>query len=194
MKKKSIKLLIMSLVLTMGTTLAVGCSSKSGDTATKETTKTEAKKAEELEVFKTSDNLHEISVPKSEKWTDTKQPGEIITLQKQNSGGTRALVITSEGKEKFSKDITLKEYSDLVIQGMKLSVPTLTKKEYKDVTINNMKGLQFEASAEVNKVKLTYLITVVDDGKSFNKVSVLASAEDFEKSKSALEKITNSFK
>lgn len=194
MKKKSIKLLAVALVLTIGSTFAVGCSSKKGDSNSKATTAQEEKKADELEVFKTSSNLHEISLPKKEGWVDLKEKEEDAVLQKNNKSEDKLVMVIEEARSDFADNLTLKDYCNLVIEVLKQDHQNVVATEFKDVKINEKPAMQFEVSCEIDKIKFKYLTTAVDDGKVISRVVFGTTNDKFDKFKESFAAMTNSYK
>lgn len=194
MKKKSIKLLVMALVLTISSTFAVGCTSKKADSNSKATTAQEEKKVDELEVFKTSSNLHEISLPKKEGWIDLKEKEEDAVLQKSDKSEDKLVMIIEEPRSDFAENLTLKDYCNLVIEVLKQDHQNVVAGEFKDVKINGKPAMQFEVSCEIDKVKFKYLTTAVDDGKVISRVVFGTTPDKFDKSKDSFITMTTSFK
>lgn len=188
MKKSISKLLISALAVVTLSTFAVGCSSK--DSA--DNGKSETKKVE-MEVVKTTSNTHEVSLEKG-KWTDFNENVPGAVLKKQNASSNQCIIISEESKTAFADNATAKDYANLTVEVLKKTTEGVTASELKELQINGKQAVQFEANATVNKMKLKYLITVIADDKTFSKISLWTTEDNYDKSKESFTNITNSFK
>lgn len=108
-----------------------------------------------------------LSVPKE--WAEL-QLSPVATIQAGKLESEDYAMVVSEPKDTFSGDFTLKEYYERVTENMKGTIQNGTFGEPKEVTVNGRQGIQFELQGEIEKIKIAYVITLVETSNSFNQV------------------------
>lgn len=196
-KKRIIKIIsISSLVLLI--TAAVGCGSKATTTkSANETTKSETAQAKKVKTkdFKSPDNKLQLTVP--EDWNqldELKQINSAICLPVGNKLSEKYAAVISTSKENFSKEMTLNQFSDLVLKNSKSTITNAEISEVKDAEINGRKAKTFIVKGEVNNVKISYVYAIVDSPNAFNTVFSWTFTTKFNENKDELTKVINSFK
>lgn len=188
MKKSISKLLISALAVVTLSTFAMGCSSKDSD----DKGKAETKKVE-MEVLKTTSGTHELSVEKG-KWSELTQPAPGAILKKYNKTNDQCLLVFEEPKSSFAKDITLKDYSNLLIQAFNKMHTNVKADTPKDIEINGKSASQFEISYTIPQGPIKALITVVPDDTNFTRTILFTTDKNFDKSRDSFISIANTFK
>lgn len=174
MKKHIPILILISLCIAILSITLVVCSSKT-------------------KVYKTSDNLYEISLPKSETWTDNEsRKTKITTFYKQSNSNIVVAINSNPLKE---KTFDTEYYCKSMLIDLRSSYPHFTFDMPKSVEINTMKGHQYIYTLDSPPGnENTYISTVLTDGNNFISLVLKCKANDFEKNKSELYAIINSLK
>ena len=178
------KLIALCLVLAFAITLS-SCSSVNtpdkADTGNNET-----------KVMKSTDGKIEITVPKS--WNEENLNNDVAILQVADFSKEQYLLIITESTEDFAVDAAPSDYLELVLENIKTVSVNPIISEQKDIKINGLDATQCEVSAEIEKIKIKYLITVIKSKDQFIQVLAWSLSSKYAESKPALESATNSIK
>jgi hypothetical protein len=141
-------------------------------------------------VVKTSDGYAQLSFPKD--WKAATSPNPETKLY--HSDGKSVVTVIRENKSMFSEDMTTDDYCSIITESMigRLENPVTT--ESKSVKINNYPALQFEIQGEVQKIKIKYLVSIVETNDSYYQLIAFTSQGEYNKQKSSYGKIFNTFK
>ena len=177
----------MLLVLTMS-----GCSLTDKLNEAKATGKTTKSTPKDI---KSEDGKVQLTIPKDwEELSELKQVNEKICLGVGNKYKEKYGQVISESKEDFSKDITLDEYNNIIVEQVRAQISNGEFSKCKDIEINGYKAKIFEIKGEVSKVKVAYLYAIIDAPNSFNQVITWSLQSKYEQNKEELNKVIQSFK
>ncbi|MHA0855701.1 PsbP-related protein [Paenibacillus sp. CMAA1364] len=139
--------------------------------------------------FNSEDGLLTITLPAS--WIEHPNLVQDASIQASKTDTEDYVGVISEEKELFGDGTTLEDYHKLIadqmegsLEGVKISDPLKTKVDERD-------ALQFEISGEVGKVKIAYLITVVDHPTHYTQVILWTLEQYFKDKKPGYQDITN---
>ena len=147
---------------------------------------------EGLLTLKSDDSKAEIKVPVS--WsefdkTDTPQ----ASIYAGNEKDDAYLIVICEDKMDMSDDMSLNDYNSIVSKQMTENVVDPKVSEASNLTINSMNALQYEISGEYEKIKVRYLVTVMESNSKFYQIVTWSLQSTFDKNKSILKKVADSF-
>jgi hypothetical protein len=94
----------------------------------------------------------------------------IADIQASRSLQEEYMMVIREDKGEFADNITLNDYYDAIIANMTESLVNSSQTEPQDIQINGQPALQFELSGEVDKIKISYLLTLVETDGNFNQL------------------------
>lgn len=195
MKKNKIKVLCCILTLSIVVGISTGCTkggtSKDSKAAVADTKKKD-NSAKLSKSIKSKDSVAQFNVPES--WSEMDSLNPVANLQVGNLKEEKYLLNISEKKTSFSDSMTLKDYYNIITQNMSTAVVNANLTDPKEITINGNKALQFELSGEVEKIKVSYLITIIDAEKHFHQVLTWTLMDKFNEYKGEYSDIVNTFK
>lgn len=80
------------------------------------------------------------------------------------------LMVLREGKDVFADNFTLTDYYTGVTDSMSQTLSNTTITEPKEIEVNGQPAVQFELNGEIDKVKISYLITLVETDGNFTQL------------------------
>lgn len=159
--------------------------------STSDNNTSENKGSQSYKKIVSNNGLAEFSVP--EQWKkDTGSDGE-VELSMLDAINDKFLMLISESKDIFSEDITLEDYNNMVVELMESNMDTATFTKPLNINIQDYDALQFEIIGQIQKVKIAYLVTIVETNDNFYQIVGWTSQQDFSKYKEELSRIANSF-
>lgn len=172
--------LVKTIVMILAAALFItGCSGKGEDnsgTAANDASKNSqaenkeaASKPEELQqqALHNEDGSLSISVPAN--WSEL-QLNPTADIQAGRLESEDYVMVLSERKDTFSDSLTLQEYYELVTKNMSATIENGVFGDPQSVTVNGQPALQFELRGEIEKIKIGYIITIVETDKSFSQI------------------------
>ncbi|WP_020618199.1 hypothetical protein [Paenibacillus daejeonensis] len=123
----------------------------------------------DLQAYEGTSGNFQIMLPSD--WTEetTLTPG--ADIQAARMAQEDYVAIITESKSTFSDGTALEDYLDLVLQnGMLEAIEGAQMSDPQSVTVNGNAGLQFTLTGAVEKVKVGYMITVVETNGHFSQV------------------------
>ncbi|WP_040214358.1 hypothetical protein [Clostridium polynesiense] len=221
MKRTKIKILCSILALSLVIGVSAGCAKgkspssnkpaasenkEPGDKdASKEKDKTEDKKentsnsskeqtsSKKLDkTIKSKDNLVQLNV--SSEWSTQTNLNDAANIQVANLPLEKYLINISDSKENFSNSFTVKDYYEAVSRNMEGMLNNGKVEAHEELTIGGNKAIQFEVKGEMDKLKVAYLVTIIETKGYFHQVISWTLIDRFEKYKVEYKDITNTFK
>ncbi|MDP4146349.1 MAG: hypothetical protein Q8936_18020 [Bacillota bacterium] len=186
MKKKTFKALCCVLSLSLLIGVFTGCSQSISNTD-KQSQVTKLSKT-----VKSKDNVCQINIPDS--WSEDKTLNSEAVLQVANKSEEKYLIVIEENKSDFSNSANLDDYYSIVSKHLTSSITNANAGTAKDITINGKKAKQFEISGEVQKIKASYIITLVETDKHLYQVISWSLTSKFDQNKKDLNDVINTFK
>ncbi len=181
MKTNSQTILAAALILF----ISLGCNL--ANQITKEIEKTQAPK-----ILTATNNKFQLTVPGS--WQTRTDLHETAELQAGNLLAEQYAVVITQSKEDFTDDISLDEYSDLLMNSTKTNVSDITFSEISKIEINGLPANQYEANGSADKIKIKWIFTVIKTTNNFYQVVTWTSPSRFVQNKNILLDVAKSFK
>ncbi len=141
-------------------------------------------------VAKTSDGSAQLTFPKGWKNTVAPNPQSILFYSDMYNG----VLVVRESKSRFSSGLTIDDYTALVINSVTQKMENTVVTDSISTRINNYAARQFEIQGELQKVKFKYLYTIIESNNSYYQVIAYTTQDLYDKNKSSLVKIVNTFK
>ncbi len=139
-----------------------------------------------------TDNRAQLTVPGNwQKRTDLHDEAEI---QAANLFKEQYVIVMSESKIDFSDDLTLKDFTDLIIGSTKKTINDVVITEVKTVKVNGYDANQFEITGTVDKVKARWLYTLIEAPNNFHQIVTWSLQSKFEQNRETFMEVINSFK
>lgn len=138
------------------------------------------------------DKTISIDVPKN--WSEDLSLSDEATLQASRPASEDYLVILREKKTDLPAGVTLNKYLELITTNMKSGLVNPQHTEAKSVTINGVNALQCELSGEINKIKVTYLLTAIASNDHFTQILLWTRTDMMKDKRENYAKIANTFK
>ena len=189
MKKKVFKVCLVTLIVFSITIAGTGCGLLKG--ASKTTTTTDKSKASTV-VTKSKDGKESITTPAS--WKEDNELNTIALLQVSKRAQEKYTMVIGEGKDSFSKDMKLSDYTKAAKSNMVKAATNGVATDTKDVTANGNKAQYFELSGEVQKIKVTYMVEVVESADKFYQIIGWTLTPQFDANKAEIKEVMDSFK
>lgn len=130
----------------------------------------------------------------SDDWKTNNTLNEQAMLQIANLAKDKYLIIIDESKIDFADNTTISDYASLVIEGLEGTAENVSVSEPTEVTINNNPALQYEFHGEVDKVKISFNVTVIKTPDSFYQVLAWSLQSSFDEHKEEFKSIISTFK
>ena len=80
------------------------------------------------------------------------------------------MMILREGKDTFADGYTLDDYYEAVINNMSETLTNSSQPTPKKIQVNGQPAVQFELNGEIDKIKISYLVTVVETDGNFTQL------------------------
>jgi len=141
-------------------------------------------------VLRSQNGSIQIKLPKG--WKEDKELHDEAELQASNRAGEKYVIDLTDNKEDFEK-MSLAEHSEIT-RGSILEVltsPQVTGPV--ELTINGSPAIQYEIRGGTENINVVYLHTTVETPSMFYQVLAWTLKSRFEKNKSELQEVTNSF-
>lgn len=127
-------------------------------------------------------------------WKGNRKLNEEAILGVANTFDEVYAIVISEAKSDFESSVTLDDYLQLVVKNTESSAENF--REISAVQSLNIKGLsakQQVIAASVNRLKVTYLLTGLEDDTHFYLIYAWTMDSRFEKNRALLKKVSESF-
>jgi hypothetical protein len=154
--------------------------------------KSEIDNAQKPQVIISSDGKCQITAPGG--WQKQTSLNDDASLQAANLRGELYVIVIPESKEGMDESVNLDLVTDAVKENLTKTVGGAIFSEPVSTVVNGLPAKQFEVSGEVEKLKVTYLYSIVDAPQSYYQVITWTLTPRFESSKGKLLEIINSFK
>lgn len=118
---------------------------------------------------------------------------EEASIQIYNAVKDVYVLVIDEEKEIFSDDMQLGDYTDVVKKNMESNVDNVSSTEIEEFSLNDNNAEYFEISGEIEKVKISYICITVESSEKFYQVIGYTPTNKFEKNKSEMKEVLNSF-
>ena len=139
--------------------------------------------------FNSEDGMLTITLPAN--WVEQSNLIPDANIQAAKIDTEDYVGVISEEKELFGDGAVLEDYHKLIVDQMNGSMEDLKISDPIKTKVGERDALQFEISGEVSKVKIAYLITVVDHPNHFTQVILWTLEQYFGDKKPVYQDITN---
>lgn len=191
LKKSVLKLSLITLILSI-TLLCAGCGLIKGVSKATVANKSSENTVKSTVIIKSSDGAESIAVPTS--WKEDAELNDAALLQVSNRVQEKYVMIIGEGKESFSKQFTLSDYTSATKKNMLQTAANSSATEAKDIVLNGYKAQYYELAGEVQQVKVTYLIINVETTDKFYQIIGWTLTPKFDANKAEIKSVMDSFK
>jgi len=149
--------------------------------------------SEGLKVITSEDGFCQLEVPND--WSLQSDLNDYANIQAANFHEDLYVITISEYKIDFTDDYTLESYSDISLQNFADGVTdfVITSGPTR-LEINGQRALQYEIRAESEGANVVAIITIVNGDKGFHQIMTWTILSKYEKNKSLLKSVTNSFR
>ena len=114
------------------------------------------------------DKKAEITIPASMSYELELSPDADIQASRMQQ--EEYMMVLREGKDTFADNFTLTDYYTAVTDSMSQALLNATLTEPKEIEVNGQPAVQFELSGEIDKIKISYLITLVETDGNFTQL------------------------
>lgn len=128
--------------------------------------------------------------PKS--WKKQNDLNEEASVQMGYPVKEQYMIVLEEKKEDFVDDFTLDDYISIILSNMQTAVEASENTEITDVKINGLSAKQFEISGAVERIKIKYLITCVENDDVFYQITSWSLQSKYDACKPIFEEILGS--
>ncbi len=143
-------------------------------------------------VFTTTNGLFQLTTPPT--WTQEYHLNDQADLQISDSDNREYAIVFIEPMSDFADDANLEDYYRLVSNDFEDSISEAQVSAVTDIMVSGYSAKQVEVSGITDeKVKIRYLITVVETPGYFHQIWAWTTASNYETAKSDLMDVTNSF-
>jgi hypothetical protein len=138
------------------------------------------------------DGKAQLSVPST--WREDVTLNPVASLQAANTIGEMYVAVITEGKEDFSKDMTLDKFASLAQQQQGQRIESANFTTPVRTTINGYPAVQYEVNGTIQNVNLAYLNTIVETPNNFHQILTWTLKSKFDANKPTLQQVAQSFK
>lgn len=179
------KILSKSLIFSLFLFLVLGCGAFSK-------IKKGIEDSQKPQVIASNDGKYQLTVPGG--WRKQNGLHDDAGIQAANPVGEQYVIIIADSKADFGKSANLDYITKIVRDGLNESLAGPVLSDPVPTTINGLPAKQFEASGEVENIKIKYLYAVVDAPQNYYQIITWTLASRFDKNRDKLLEVINSFK
>lgn len=143
-------------------------------------------------VFASDDKAMEITLPAG--WKKETQLNDVAQIQASLMAEDKWLLVIGEDKGSFAPDMTVKDYYDIIVENNFSALENATIGEPKNVEIGGNPALQTEIQGELSKVKVAYLLTIVQTPKQFTQIMFWTGQQKMDSSRDTFIEATKTYK
>lgn len=122
----------------------------------------------ETTTMTSDDKKMEITIPAY--MSEELELSPIADIQASRSLQEEYMMVIRESKEVFAEDTSLRDYYDAILVSMKENLTNTKQTDPQEIQINGQSALQFELNGEIDKIKISYLITLVETDGNFTQL------------------------
>ncbi|AJA48396.1 hypothetical protein CPAST_c23260 [Clostridium pasteurianum DSM 525 = ATCC 6013] len=135
---------------------------------------------------------YEITLP--EGWDENRKLNSDAIFQLSNEKNKNYIIVISENKEDIIKELTLEQYSNIIKSNIHKSIDNARIENSKNTKINNHKGIQFEITGYMNKIKIRYLYIILETKDNFQQIIAWTLDSNYNYDKEKMLNIIKTFK
>ncbi|WIV19190.1 hypothetical protein QPK24_23230 [Paenibacillus polygoni] len=122
----------------------------------------------ELTTLTSDDKKAEITIPATMSYEMELSPDADIQASRMQQ--EEYMMVLRESKDTFADNFTLTDYSTAVTDSMSQTLLNATLTDPKEMEVNGQPAVQYELSGEIDKIKISYLITLVETEGNFTQL------------------------
>jgi len=143
-------------------------------------------------VFASDDKAMEITLPAG--WKKETELNDVAQIQASLAAEDKWLLIIGEDKNSFAKDMTLKDYYDIIVENNFSVLENATISEPQHIEVGGFPALQTEIQGEMSKVKVAYLLTIVQSPKQFTQIMFWTGQQKMDQSRDTFIEAVKTYK
>ncbi|WP_010269079.1 PsbP-related protein [Paenibacillus senegalensis] len=205
LKIGKVSTLMASAVLTVG--ILAGCGAdngKGGETPPGEPQESQSPEtsptpdtdteAPELEgnALESADGHLQIHVP--DDWKEDNELNPQALLGASNRAQEKYFIALPFHKSDLADDAALDDFASVMNDNLSMSTTNMQIVDEQDIQIDGMNAKQYELTAEVDQIKVTYLLNYVEQGEYFYQLATWSTQSKFAEHKSEFEQVLKSFR
>ncbi|GGA36353.1 hypothetical protein [Paenibacillus physcomitrellae] len=148
--------------------------------------------ASDISLVISPDKHASITIP--EGWAQDAGLASGADIQASHPSTEDYIVVLREDRSDFSQNTTINDYSKLVSDNMKQAIQNAKQEPAERITIGGLNALQYVITGEVDKVKISYLVTLIASEDHFTQVLMWTRADMFADKKQNYLYIVNTFR
>lgn len=146
----------------------------------------------QFKAITSADGDFQLNVPQN--WKEETELNDVASIQSSNRLQEMYVIVIDESKEDIDESMTLEEYSKLTRNALMKAADSAVIEGPRELTVNKTPFLQYEIQGTVEKIKISYLHTVVETPKHFHQVLAWTLKSKWEKNQAMLKKVVESFR
>ena len=143
-------------------------------------------------VFASDDKAMKITLPAG--WKKETELNDVAQIQASLAAEDKWMLIIGEDKNSFAKDMTLKDYYDIIVENNFSVLENATISEPQPIEVGGFPALQTEIQGEMSKVKVAYLLTIVQSPKQFTQIMFWTGQQKMDQSRDTFIEAVKTYK
>jgi hypothetical protein len=153
--------------------------------------KNKLEKSQAPKVIAGGDGKTSLTVP--DKWRPLTTLHEEAKLQAADVVAEQYAIVISESKAGFADDMTLDDFTELIMTAPKEAVTDLKVADPAPFEVNGYQARQFEAAGTVDKIKIKWIFTTIEAPKNFHQIVMWTTPAKFEENEKIFQDVVKSF-
>ena len=147
---------------------------------------TETANTEGVQTVTSYESTLSIDFPKS--WKE-EALNDVATIQMARTSKEQYLIVIEESSEDFDDDFTASDYIEIIMATMSGAVGASETPVIKDVVAGGIAAKQFELSGSVEKIKVKYLVTCLENDGVFHQFTAWSLQSKYDEAKPVFDSI-----
>ncbi len=154
--------------------------------------KKEVERSQSPQVIVSKDNICQLTVPGN--WKQLSDLHEDAIIQAANLVGEQYVIVLRDDRKDFGKNFTLDSMTEISRNNFTEAAAETNLTEPVSVKINGYDAKKFEASGEIDNIKIKYLYGIIETPNNFYQVITWSLNSKFDANKNSFLEAINSFK
>lgn len=143
-------------------------------------------------VLSSYENKYKIMLPDG--WRENRNLNSDASLQLSDEQHKNYIVVIAESKQDIIKKLNLNQYTSAVQFNMYRNIDNVKIINSNNIKINDCNGIEFQATGEINKVKIRYIYMIIETKDNFQQIIGWTLDSDYINNRGKLLNIMRSFK
>ena len=143
-------------------------------------------------VLKSPDGKFQLTVPAG--WRQNLLLNEQAEIKAGSPLQEMYVIVITEAKTDLTDDLTLDQYTKIVLDSMTSNLATPVSSPPVPITINGNDGRQYEIQGEAKNVKLAYIVTTIETDAHFHQVVTWTLRSRIDQNQLTLQQVAASFR